>query len=529
MKYRTDTLLRQLRLEPERGEIWIGNERAFLLELPAFAAFRRELIAEMGTTAAKRLLHHMGYAAGSSDARLARKLRNDESNQAFMAGPRLHELEGVVRVETLRMEVDVKTGHHYVEQLWHGSIEASAHLMHHRQSAEPVCWMQTGHASGFNSAFFGRAIHFKEVECVGMGHAHCRIIGKPLEEWEEDDRGDSTFSTTRFINASLQENTSSVGSFDTDLIGADPNFMAICKRLEKLASTSVTVLFQGETGVGKERFAQLLHRMSDRAEGPFVAVNCAALPESLIESELFGVEKGAFTGASHSRAGKFEQADGGTLFLDEIGTLTPVAQDKLLRVLQEREVDRLGSDSPRKVNIRLVAATNADLAKDVKAGRFREDLYYRINVIPVRLPPLRERHNDIPLLIRHFIKKFSARHSRPVVGLTPGAVRALLQHTYPGNIRELENMIERGVVLADPNEPIDVTDLFMGTPFQPAIREDPTEDAVAQWLEHHRLEELIDEAVDSALKRSEGNISQAARLLGISRRQLEYRLKKPKT
>ena len=392
METKENSLLQQLSLKPERGEIWIGEERAFLLKLPAFAAFRRELIAELGTTAAKRLLHHMGYAAGSSDARLARKLSDDESNQAFMAGPRLHELEGVVRVETMRMQVDVKTGHHYVEQLWHGSIEASAHLMHHSQSAEPVCWMQTGHASGFNSAFFGRAIHFKEVECVGMGHPHCRIIGKPLEEWEEDDRSDSTFSTTRFINASLQENTASEGVFDTDLIGADPSFMAICKRLEKLATTSVTVLFQGETGVGKERFARLLHRMSDRADRPFVAVNCAALPESLIESELFGVEKGAFTGANHSRAGKFEQADSGTLFLDEVGTLTPIAQEKLLRVLQEREVDRLGSDSPRRVDIRLVAATNADLTEEVKAGRFREDLYYRINVIPVRLPPLRERH-----------------------------------------------------------------------------------------------------------------------------------------
>ncbi len=523
-------LVRQLKIEPEKGHIWLGNQRAFLIQLPAFAAFRREMIAEMGIPQSRRLLARMGYAAGSSDAELARNLRGDESNHAFMAGPALHALEGVTRVETVRMEVDVESGHHYVEQLWHDSFEASAHRVHMPLSAEPVCWMQVGHATGFNSAFFGRTVLFREIECRGMGHPHCRIIGKPIEEWGPDADQLELFGTTDYVNASLNEEVPEDAVVTADLIGADPSFLATCKRIEKIASRDVTVLFQGETGVGKERFARLLHRLSRRAEKPFVAVNCAALPESLIESELFGVEKGAFTGATRSRPGRFEMADGGTLFLDEIGTLTTVAQEKLLRVLQEREVDRLGGDAPRAVDIRVIAATNADLEDDVRQGRFREDLFYRINVVPIHIPALRERRSDIPLLIRHFIKRFSAQHERSIKGLTRAALRALLQYDYPGNVRELENIIERGVVLADEDEPIGLSDLFLSKAreTEPAPHANPSvqrQTIIEQWLDARSLEDVIATSVKRALGRADGNISQAAKILGVTRRQLEHRLK----
>ncbi|MCY1502303.1 Phenol regulator MopR [compost metagenome] len=524
-------LTRQFRMEPDKGKIWLGQQRAFLMQLPAFAAFRRELIAEIGVAHARRLLGRMGYAAGSSDAELARELRGDESDHAFMAGPLLHAMEGVTRVETLRMEVDVESGHHVVEQIWHDSIEASAHLAHLPVSAEPVCWMQVGHASGFNSAFFGRTVLFREVECRGMGHAHCRIIGKPIEEWGADADELGLFGSTDYVNASLMDPVLDEALAVSDLIGADPSFLATCRRIEKIAMRDVTVLFQGETGVGKERFARLLHQLSHRADKPFVAVNCAALPETLIESELFGVEKGAFTGANRSRPGRFELANGGTLFLDEIGTLTPVAQEKLLRVLQEREVDRLGGDAPRPVDIRVIAATNANLEDDVRQGRFREDLFYRINVVPIHIPALRERRNDIPLLIRHFIKRFSTQHQRSIKGLTRAAVRALLQYDYPGNVRELENIIERGVVLADENEPIGLSELFLAPPREPAPM--PAADApprrqvvIEEWLDEHSLEELIEASVNRSMGRAGGNVAGAARLLGVTRRQLEHRLKK---
>ncbi|MGX1186412.1 two-component system response regulator HydG [Pseudomonas sp. F-14 TE3623] len=519
------TLIRQLRMDPERGHIWIGQQRAFLMQLPAFAAFRHELIAEIGISQARRLLARLGYAAGSSDAGLARNLRGDESDEAFMAGPLLHAMEGITRVETIRMEVNVESGHHYVEQLWHDSMEASAFLAHSPHAMEPVCWMQVGHASGFNSAFFGRAVLFREVECRAMGHPHCRIIGKPIEEWGADADQLNVFDTSDYVNASLHDAHMDDALALADLIGADPSFLATCRQIEKVAERDVTILFRGETGVGKERFARLLHRLSHRSAAPFIAVNCAALPETLIESELFGVEKGAFTGALRSRPGRFEQAEGGTLFLDEIGTLAPVAQEKLLRVLQEREVQRLGDDATRKVDFRLVAATNADLEADVREGRFREDLYYRINVVPVHIPALRERRNDIPLLIRHFIKRFSTQHRRQIKGLTQAAVRALLEYDYPGNIRELENLIERGVVLADDNEPIGLSQLFLSPPRDAqAIR--PKQEVLEHWLDERPLESIIDTAVERALSRAEGNIAQAARLLGLTRRQLEHRLKK---
>jgi transcriptional regulator with GAF, ATPase, and Fis domain len=431
------------------------------------------------------------------------------------------------------MEVDVASGHLYIEQLWHGSMEAEAHLTHMPLSAEPVCWTQLGHASGFASAFFGRAVLFREVECRGMGHAHCRIIGRPIEEWGPEADQLELFASTEYINASLNDPVLDEALGVSDLIGADPSFLATCRRIEKIASRDVTVLFQGETGVGKERFARLLHQLSHRADKPFVAVNCAALPENLIESELFGVEKGAFTGATRSRPGRFELADGGTLFLDEIGTLTSVAQEKLLRVLQVREVDRLGGDTPRKVDIRVIAATNADLEEDVRQGRFREDLLYRINVVPIHIPALRERRSDIPLLIRYFIKRFSTLHKRIITGLTPAAVRALLEYDYPGNVRELENLIERGVVLTEDNEPISLSELFLKPRSKPTALPTPAspqqhQAIIEEWLDGHPLEELIETAVNRAMQRAGGNIAGAARLLGVTRRQLEHRLKKDK-
>jgi len=303
----------------------------------------------------------------------------------------------------------------------------------------------------------------------------------------------------------------------------------------------VTVLLLGETGVGKERFARALHEMSGRASGPFVAINCAALPHDLIESELFGVEKGAFTGAQVSRMGKFERADGGTLFLDEIGELPLAAQAKLLRVLQEGEIERLGDDRTRKINVRLVAATNVDLQAAVKAGRFRSDLFYRLNVYPVVIPPLRERLSDIPLLVESMLQRFGALHGKRVPGLTDKALRALKGHTWPGNIRELENLIERGMILAPQNEPIEVEHLFAepqefeavshGIDATGNLAADPGTsdlDVLCRQVMHTgvSLDELEQALIQHAVKEANGNLSGAARRLGITRPQLNYRLKK---
>jgi transcriptional regulator with GAF, ATPase, and Fis domain len=313
-------------------------------------------------------------------------------------------------------------------------------------------------------------------------------------------------------------------------------FDAAAGLLRKAAATHVTVLLTGETGVGKERFARALHAMSPRAGKPFVAVNCAALPAELIESELFGVEKGAYTGAGSARAGRFERADGGTLLLDELGELPLPAQAKLLRVLQQGEIERLGGSQTRKVDVRVVAATNVDLQAAVASGRFRSDLMYRLNVYPIRIPPLRERVDDIEPLAEHLLQRFCTLHGKRVPGFTDRALDAMRSYPWPGNVRELENLIERGVILASPDEPVDVQVLFPTLPGQPAVtvnaagqleRSAPSgasgwyDDLVTRGL---TLDEVEDALIQEAVQRSDGNLSAAARALGLTRPQLSYRL-----
>jgi transcriptional regulator with PAS, ATPase and Fis domain len=326
------------------------------------------------------------------------------------------------------------------------------------------------------------------------------------------------------------------------LLGRSKSFMAATDLLRKAAGTQVTVLLTGETGVGKERFARALHALSDRATEPFIAINCAALPPDLIESELFGAEKGAYTGSGAARPGRFERADGGTLMLDELGELPLPVQSKLLRVLQDGVVERLGGTVTRRVNVRVVAATNVDLATAVAQGKFRQDLLYRLNIYPIRVPSLRERGEDIEVLANHLLKRFSERHNKGLAGFSDRALEALRNHDWPGNVRELENLIERGVILTGAGEWVDVERLF---PSYLEQSETPTSSVVnkngrlskrgsnqGQALLNELVERklsithmehmLIQEAVD----RSNGNISAAARLLGLTRPQLSYRLGK---
>src|SRR5256712_1433433 len=245
---------------------------------------------------------------------------------------------------------------------------------------------------------------------------------------------------------------------DYQLVGNSPGMLELRAQIERAAPTKATVLIQGESGTGKELAAREIHRRSSRAQMPFIQVNCAAIPEELIESELFGHEKGSFTGAVRKQTGKFVAADGGTIFLDEIGDMSLRTQAKVLRVLQEGEVEPVGSAMVAKVDVRVIAATNKDLVEEIRAGRFREDLYYRLNVIPIRTPPLRERRDDIPVLAEHFAALFSQEHNKHPKKFTPAALRALQDAPWRGNVRELRNMIERLVIMV-PSDSIDITDL----------------------------------------------------------------------
>jgi len=306
-----------------------------------------------------------------------------------------------------------------------------------------------------------------------------------------------------------------------NVIGISDKMQEVFKTALKAAKSKATILLMGESGTGKELIAKAIHFESDRAKGPFIAINCAAIPENLLEAELFGYEKGAFTGALVSKPGKFELANGGTIFLDEIGDMPLALQAKLLRVIQDKAFERIGGTRPIKVDVRIIAATNKDLEKMVKEGTFREDLYYRLNVIPIFLPPLRERREDIPLLIDYFLKKFNKEYNKNI-GISNEAVKALINYSWPGNVRELENTIERLVVLTE-GEEITLEDL-------PFYIKQEKENPLAFLKDTNslpaQLELLEKKAIEEALKACNYNQTRAAKLLGLTKRQINYKIKK---
>jgi two-component system NtrC family response regulator/two-component system response regulator HydG len=307
-----------------------------------------------------------------------------------------------------------------------------------------------------------------------------------------------------------------------NLVGESPEMLAVFKTIRQVAPSAASVLLLGESGTGKELFAQALHQHSARSSKPFVKVACAALPETLLESELFGHEKGSFTGAIYTRAGRFEAADGGTLFLDEIGDISPTVQVKLLRFLEQREFERVGGNKTFKVDVRIVAATHRDLRKKVDDGSFREDLYYRLNVIEIHIPALRQRPGDIPLLAQHFLTKYADANGKELRGLSDDVLALLLAHPWPGNVRELENALERAVVLASETELLPV---HFPTLRKPGSEPQPAGQTPGVRIPGSTLAELEREAILRTLEAVGGSTSKAAEILDISARKVQYKVR----
>jgi len=466
-----------LSFEPQGGVIRFGGERVLLFDAVALGLLRKELIGSLGFTAARGILTRLGYAHGH---RVAEALRTGlpwaTSEEWRLAGARIHMLQGQVVIEMVAPRPSGEQP--FVESIWHESYEAEQHLLHVGRSEEPVCWTLAGFASGYLSAANGREIYCVEDRCRGRGDGSCHIVGRTRDEWGPAIEPHLSFYDMACIDSALSNVTEALHATERRLRARRQELIRLAPEADersglvvrseamarvldlarRVARVESTTLVSGESGAGKERLARLIHDESSRSSGPFVAVNCGAVTETLLESELFGHARGAFTGAERDRAGFFEAATGGTIFLDEIGEISPGMQVKLLRVLQEREVRRVGESRSRPVDVRVVAATNRNLAEDVTAGRFRQDLYYRLRVIELRVPPLRDRPEDVLPLARVFLADTARRMGRKVTGFTPKAADQLLRYDWPGNVREVQNTVEHAVALSTGSR-IEVEDL----------------------------------------------------------------------
>ncbi|TCM68300.1 regulatory Fis family protein [Acinetobacter calcoaceticus] len=533
-------LLDKIQFDTQQGQIWFEENRMLLMQTSMLGFLRKDLFQMLGLERTKHFFIRCGYQTGMRDAEVTSRLRpNLTEAEAFMAGPQMHGIRGMVKVEVNDLQLNREQKQFYADFNWHNSFEAEVHQSEFGLSEEPACWMLLGYACGYTSFVMGQTIIYQETHCAARGDEHCRIVGKPLKEWENaqeliqfmspDPVSDEIIALQAELNL-LKKNIYTQAEADYTMfnsVGESQAYRNVCDLLKKAAGSKVAVLLQGETGVGKEAFARGIHQASQRQQQPFIAVNCACIPPDLIEAELFGVEKGAYTGATQSRMGKFERAHGGSIFLDEVIELSPRAQAALLRMLQEGEFERVGDHQTRKVDVRIIAASNEDLQQAVKEGRFRADLFYRLNIFPVQIPPLRERRDDIPLLIQHFLGRFENMYGKTLKGLSDRAKSYVMNYDWPGNIRELENILERATLLTDDQEEIKLSHLFPQNVEQSATDQSQQNLKIEDLFnQEFSLEQYEQQIIKVAMDKSKQNVSEAARILGISRATLDYRLKK---
>src|ERR1700730_1439686 len=542
-----------LQIDEAQGTIFLHGQRMIVINAGDLGLLRKELITSVGTDRARGILVRFGYARGYRDDRATKQMCGWNSVDDWLnAGARLYAIEGSGASEIVDLRVDPEKKLFEGSSILQNSFEANEHLDLFCVGAESVCWILTGYASGYCSAVMGTRVFFTEDSCRGKGDQQCHIIGQSMDLMtdktrraiEEFQGGDFELEM-RTVLASLDEKTKELEierahaeslqrqvvqleelltlHNDTGaMVGVSDGFRRMMDEVTRVAATDAIVLVLGETGTGKDLVAREIHRRSGRRNRPFVTMNCGALPSGLIESEVFGHEKGAFTGASERKLGRFELAHTGTLFLDEVGELPLETQVKFLHLLQRGEFERVGGNQTHKVDIRIVAATNRNLEKLVNDGHFRADLFYRLNIFPVYVPPLRQRVVDIIPLVSHFVQKFCIQFGRNIKALNRESLRHLQGYGWPGNIRELEHVIERAVLLAD-GEVLTVD--LSGPTAQPASREafaGSSKDLVPlDELERTYLERVL-ESTGGMIEGSGG----AAEILKLKASTLRSRLKK---
>ncbi|MBN1341452.1 MAG: sigma-54-dependent Fis family transcriptional regulator [Phycisphaerae bacterium] len=520
------------------GALSLHGRRLVLHSLHAMAQSRKDLVEMVGLEQARRILTRSGYFWGNADAAAMKRIFKWQSlSEWLLAGPRMHALQGAAKVVVRSLEIDEAAGHFKMEVTWRQSGEAEEHLIEFGKSDNPICWTLAGYASGYATFCLGKDIYFIEQKCRGMGDRVCTAIGQDAASWGDElaphltyYQADDIQGKVKTLTVELRKKTQELAKHrerinllerksGTPFVEVrSESFSRVIDMANRVAPFDSSVLITGETGVGKEVLARYIHRLSDRAANPVVAVNCGALPETLLESELFGHKAGSFTGATHDRVGLFEQAAKGTIFLDEIGDVSAGTQLKLLRVLQEREIMRVGESLPRKIDVRVIAATNKNLAELARQGRFREDLYYRLGVIEIEVPPLRDRIEDILPLVRYFVGKLAERLKLPDLRLDSTCLDYLQAYHWPGNVRELENAIERAAVLCKDAviRPEDFSSHIVHPQYHPRAEGDPLRRSLAEIEQEH---------IEMIMELTGGNRTRAAEILKISPTTLWRKLK----
>ncbi len=521
------------------GLVDLHGRRFLIHDIASLGQFRRDLIEMVGCDDARRILTRKGYFSGQACAATMKQLFQWDSVPEWLkAGMRLFRILGIATTDPVSLGLDAATGCCSMEFACQDSVEVDEYLAEFGTSDKPCCWGLMGFASGYASYCLGKSVYFVEQECRAKGDKRCLAIGMDIDSWGQEIAKDLPYFHTADIQGKIQTLTNQLREKELELDRRQGQlehpgrsriasvevrsreFQRVVDLAERVAKFDSSVLITGETGVGKEVVARHIHNLSLRSDAPFVAINCGALPETLLESTLFGHKAGAFTGATKDRPGLFEEAEKGTIFLDEIGDTTPAMQLKLLRVLQEREIMRVGETRPYKVDVRVISATNRDLQQAVRENNFRADLYYRLRVVEIQVPPLRNRKDDILPLARHFVKKCAAQMGLPALRLDATSLDCLLEYSWPGNVRELENAVEHAAVFCQDS-------LILPKHFPARIlgKREPREEQKEVDLTRCSLADVERDHIQRVLSAVEGNRAEAASILGIGEATLYRRLR----
>jgi two-component system, NtrC family, response regulator HydG len=521
-----------LELDPDNGTIHFAGQRAVICDAVSHRLLREELTDSFGETTSRGILSRFAYIQGRRMAEALKSKFKWESEKDWQkAGGRILALQGRFMLDPNSTDTFGPEG-----GTWRVSYEAEEQILIKGRSDKAVCWNLCGFISGYLSYSLDKEVHAVEDKCMGKGDPFCHVLIKSEAELGDDSKDEvaifkrvgiddalkTVTETLKRTESELREKTRKLAAIaqveeeSMELMTRSPGMRKLMELAKTIAPIDSTVLITGESGTGKERIARFVHDNSAHVDGPFIAVNCGAITETLLESELFGHARGAFTGASSDRPGLFEAANGGTLFLDEVGEISLPMQVKLLRALQEREVRRVGENKTRPINVRILSATNKNLKTEVAEKRFREDLFYRLNVVELAVPALRHRREDILPLARLLLAEAATQMKRKVDGLTVEAADQLVGYVWPGNVRELANAMERAVAVATTNR-VDVMDLPAEVRLVLPI--------VSEKGVPRLLKDVEKDCILNALEKTEGNRIRAAKLMGMGVATLYRKLK----